>query len=165
MNGDAATSKCTPESNQKPNTKSLQQISSEKENLDNKLHQLDTLEENRYKQKELCEYFKSTFENWESEFAKIPRHGQGVPNVRKLKEFCTNVKVAMGSKGEFARNLQEISNENVAGFQKCIKRIEKFKALLDDKALSPVTLENIREMTGEIIGNLEALLGILYHEN
>ena len=165
MNGDTAASKATPESNQKPTTKSLQQISSEKDNLENKLTELDSLEENRYKQKELCEYFKSTFENWESEFAKIPRHGQGVPNVRKLKEFCTNVKIAMGPKGEFARNLQEISEENVAGFQKCIKRIEKFKALMDDKALSPVTLENIREITGEIIGNLEALLKILYHEN
>jgi hypothetical protein len=165
MNGDATASKSTPETNHNPNTKSLQQIASEKENTLNKLHQLDSLAENRFKQKELCEYFKTTFENWESEFAKIPRHGQGIPNVRKLKELCTNIKIAMGPKGEFSRNLEEISSENVAGFQKCSARIEKFKSLLDDKAPSSVTLENIREITGEIIGNLEALLGILYHEN
>ena len=165
MNGATSTSKSTPESKKKPNSKSLKQIDMEKENLLNELRQLDSLTDSRYKQKELCEYFKTTFENWESEFAKIPRHGQGVPNGRKVKEFCTNVKIAMGPKGEFSRSLEEISSENVAGFQKCIARVEKFKALLDEKTPGPVTMENIREITGEIIGNLEALLGIVYHEN
>ena len=165
MNGGVATSKPTPETHHKPSTKSLEQITLEKENLVGNMEQLDCLEDNRYKQKELCEYFKNTFENWESEFTKIPRHGQGVANVRKLKELCTNVKIAMGPKGEFSRNFAEISGENVAGFQKCGARIEKFKEFLDDKTPSPVTLENIREITGEIIGNLEALLRILYHES
>ena len=165
MNGEAATSKSSPNTNRKPDTKSLHQVTLEKENLLDNIQQLESLAENRYNQKELCEYFKKTFENWESEFAKIPRHGQGVPNVRKVKELCTNIKIAMGPKGEFSRSFEEFSSENVAGFQKFSTRIGKFKALLDDKAPSPVTLENIREVTGEIIGSLEALLGILYHEN
>jgi hypothetical protein len=165
MNGGVAISKSTAETPHKPSTKSLQQITSEKERIVGNMEQLDCLEDRRYKQKELCEYFKTTFENWESEFTKIPRHGQGVANVRKLKELCTNVKIAMGPKGEFSRNFSEISNENVPGFQKCGARIEKFKELLDDKTPSPVTLENIREITGEIIGNLEAFLRILYHES
>lgn len=160
MNGDTAQVKTAQN-----DPKSLQQITTEKENILNKLQQLDSLNDDRYKQRELCEYFKITFENWESEFVKIPRHGQGVPNGRKLKELSTNVKIAMGPKGEFSRTFEEISSENIPGFQKCITRVEKFKALLDDKAPSPVTLENIREITGEIIGSLEALLQILYNEN
>lgn len=149
----------------KPNTKSLLQIKLEKEHFQKKAEELDSLSDSGFKQKELFEYFKSTFENWESEFAKVPRHGQGVPNVRKVKELCTNVKIAMGSMGEFSRNLEDLSKENVVEFQKSQKKVEKLKALLDDKTPSPVTLENIREITGEIIGGFQAFLAILYHGN
>lgn len=67
----------------------------------------------------------------------------------------------MGANGEFSRNLQLLL---AAGFNKCATKIEDFRVLLDDKALSLVTLESLHAVTGQIIGCFEALLQILYKE-
>ena len=148
----------------KLNENFLQGIIDEKARLLEKIERLDIMADTKFQEKELYEYFVSTFENWEKEIEKIPRHGQGVPNARKVRELFCNIKVAMGTNGEFSRNFDDMLETNVPGFQKCSEKIEKFKAVLDEKTPSPVTVENIRELTGEIIGSFKVILGTLYYE-
>ena len=144
--------------------KSLQGVLSEKERLVKKMEQLDLMAETRIQEKELYEYFMTTFENWEKEIKKIPRHGQGIPNVRNVRELFGNIKVAMGTNGEFSRNLDAMLETIALGFRKINEKIAKFRVLLDEKTPSPVTLENTLELTGEIIGSFQVILGTLYRE-
>ena len=132
--------------------------------LKRRIAELDKLHETLKQQEEDFQYLLDTALVWDGEFRKVGRFSQGIPQMRGTKEICGKIRASMSPNSDFDKTVKILQREKAPCISRLTELFDKLKARFGERSPNAKVSEEIRQIIGEIVGTLSAVLNFFYDQ-